>query len=536
MFLTGNRSTETGPPSIRIYLISMNLGLLLIFALISLLFWQHIGEFHQLKQSEGIVALHKAMQSRSTSLVRSMTLSANQAIAGYDFSFLNTLIQQVALDDGDIRYCMVTNQKGVVVAHSDPAMVGVTSTGEIDKQALGLGKAMFETSPDTSMPFRILELTPESGQAHPIMEVVTPVTSGRVFWGVMRCGFSLEHLQAHIEEQKQQWASQLARSRGFYLSVVALFLVFGFLIALLVTRRLLGAIEQLGTGVKQVANGGLNYRLGLDGLICSEFTEFAVSFNHMTAYLEASRRQLDENNRLLEQKVAERTAELERSNEELEAFNYSVSHDLRAPLRSINGFGQALEEEYREQLDETGLDYIRRVQLSASRMGMLIDDMLRLSRIGRQEMKRTEVDLSELARQAFKKLHESDPGRNVVFHGDSGLKVRGDSQLLEIALDNLMSNAWKYSSRVAQAEITFGRVEKDGVNQFYLRDNGVGFDMKYADKLFVAFQRLHAGSEFEGTGVGLATVARIVHRHGGAIWAESEVEKGATFFFELPGD
>ncbi|MCU7936271.1 MAG: hypothetical protein KZQ99_15585 [Candidatus Thiodiazotropha sp. (ex Dulcina madagascariensis)] len=270
-------------------------------------------------------------------------------------------------------------------------------------------------------------------------------------------------------------------------------------------------------------------------LFCAEFGSLAVAFNRMTSNLEASRMRLDEYNRSLEQKVEERTCELERSNKELEAFNYSVSHDLRAPLRSIDGFSQALIEDYQDRLDETGHDYLNRVRTATKQMGVLIDDMLRLSRLSRQAMSIGEVNLSELATQILTELWERDPDRLVECRIEPGLYARGDAHLLGVVLDNLIANAWKYTSRREQAKIEIGRTEQHGQPVFFVRDNGAGFDMKYADKLFSAFQRLHKSSEFEGTGIGLATVARILHRHGGSIWAESSVDKGAIFYFELPG-
>lgn len=527
--------TRTGKlPSIRVYLISMNLALLLMFAAISLLFWQQIIDFRESDHVMDIEAIHNAMQGRSASLVRSIAMSAHQAVAGYDFSFLNTLIQQVAGDDEEIHYCMVINKAGLVVAHNKPDQVGSAPKGIVDQQALALMEREFAHAAEGSSPVKIIHTSSGLASQGETMEVVTPVFSGQELWGILRCGFSLERLQAHIASREKEWELQLAQTRFFYLSMVAVFIFFGFLAALLFTKRLLSAVNQLDAGVMKVSEGNLNFRLETHGLFCSEFGLFASSFNQMTYNLEASRKQLDEYNRSLEEKVEERTIELERSNKELEAFNYSVSHDLRAPLRSIDGFSQALAEEYQEHLDATGHDYLRRVRAAANRMGNLIDDLLRLSRLGRQEMRLEQVDLSEIATLALGELQQSDAHRTVTWRVEPELKARGDKHLLGIALDNLIGNAWKYSSRREHAEIEFGRLERDGRTLFYVHDNGAGFDMKYADKLFGAFQRLHTNSEFEGSGIGLATVARIVHRHGGSVWAESEVDKGATFYLELP--
>ena len=238
-------------------------------------------------------------------------------------------------------------------------------------------------------------------------------------------------------------------------------------------------------------------------------------------------------NEELEERVRTRTAELRAANEELEAFGYSVSHDLRAPLRSMAGFSQVLLEDYEQQLDETGKDYLRRIQAASGRMGDLIDDLLYLSRVSRQEMRREEVDLSALAGRVVEDLRRREPGRRARFVVADGVRGRGDAGLLAVALENLLGNAWKFASREPEAVIEFGALEKSGETVYYVRDNGVGFDEAYADKLFAPFQRLHDEGEFEGTGVGLATVARIVRRHGGTLWAEGEVGRGATFYFTL---
>ncbi|MBA2690982.1 MAG: PAS domain-containing protein [Rubrobacter sp.] len=225
-----------------------------------------------------------------------------------------------------------------------------------------------------------------------------------------------------------------------------------------------------------------------------------------------------------------RAAELFRSNRELEQFSYSVSHDLRAPLRSIDGFSQILIEDYGDTLDDDAKNHLGRVRSASQRMGELIDDLLELSRINRVEMRWETVDMSRIAEEIAENLRGRDPGRNVNFEIPAGLTAEGNPRLLKLALENLMENAWKFTSRNENgATIKFGR---DG-DSFFVRDDGAGFEMEYAHKLFGAFQRLHDSEEFEGTGVGLATVARIIHRHGGEVRAEGEVGRGATFFFTL---
>lgn len=247
--------------------------------------------------------------------------------------------------------------------------------------------------------------------------------------------------------------------------------------------------------------------------------------------IESEIRQLNEE---LEARVRRRTSELEAANRELAAFSYSVSHDLRAPLQSIDGFSQALAEDYGDRLDAEGLDYLRRVRAASQRMGQLIDDMLTLSRVTRGELRKEDVDLGALAQDAALGLKRRQPGRDVAVVVEANVVVKGDARLLRIVLDNLMSNAWKFTGRHETARIEFG-VRHDGDDPVYfVKDDGAGFDMAYAAKLFGAFQRLHSSEEFVGTGIGLATVQRIIHRHGGHVWAEGEVDKGATIFFTIP--
>jgi light-regulated signal transduction histidine kinase (bacteriophytochrome) len=238
-------------------------------------------------------------------------------------------------------------------------------------------------------------------------------------------------------------------------------------------------------------------------------------------------------NQELERRVRERTAQLEAINKELEAFSYSVSHDLRAPLRSIRGFSEVLLERYASQLDARGQDFLRRTCQSSHHMDKLIDDLLKLSRVGRSELQHRQVNLSEVANEIVAELRKTEPERELEIVVTPGLKAMGDERLLRVAVENLLRNAWKFSNRRARARIEFG-VTHDTEPAFFVRDNGAGFDMAYASRLFGVFQRLHAASEFPGTGVGLATVQRIINRHGGRTWATGKTDGGATFYFTLP--
>lgn len=240
-------------------------------------------------------------------------------------------------------------------------------------------------------------------------------------------------------------------------------------------------------------------------------------------------------NESLEERVHDRTAALEAANREMEAFCYSVSHDLRAPLRSINGFSKILLETYLDRLDETGQDYLGRVCNAAVRMGGLIDDMLNLSRIGRTEMGHEGVDLSALAGSVMEELRQRDPERKVEVDLTPGLRVTGDGALLRIVVVNLLENAWKFTGKRRPGRIEVGLTSIDQEQVYFVRDNGAGFSMAYVDKLFKPFQRLHSEDEYAGAGIGLAIVQRIISRHGGRIWAEGLEDRGATFYFSLGG-
>jgi PAS domain S-box-containing protein len=258
-----------------------------------------------------------------------------------------------------------------------------------------------------------------------------------------------------------------------------------------------------------------------EGLIASAIRD-ATQRKQIQERLEEQRKQLARSN-----------IELVETNRELESFSYSVSHDLRAPLRAIDGFSAALMEDCEPQLDEAGKDHLKRIRAATQRMGNLIDDLLNLSRITRGEMHMKTVDISALVRAVSQGMNEAHPGRKVKFTIEDGLKAEADQNLLRVALENLLGNSWKFTSKRPAAHIEFGKTDFNCVPAYYVRDDGAGFDPFYAQNLFGAFQRLHAASEFPGTGIGLATVQRIIRRHGGRIWAEGAVDKGATFYFTL---
>lgn len=261
-------------------------------------------------------------------------------------------------------------------------------------------------------------------------------------------------------------------------------------------------------------------------LTVAEYLALAVSRQHA---LEETRRLNFE----LEDRVQRRTRQLEEANREMESFCYSVSHDLRAPLRALDGFSRILLEDAGQILDDTDKDNLRRIIAASERMGGLMDDLLKLSRIGRVGMRLTDVDLGGIAAGILERLRSGTPARRIDVQIAPGLAVQADAGLMRIALDNLLENAWKYTGKTADARIEFGSLERDGQVDFFIRDNGAGFDLRYATKLFSPFQRAHSPGEFGGNGIGLAIVQRILQRHGGRTWAESEPGRGSTFWFTL---
>ena len=272
-----------------------------------------------------------------------------------------------------------------------------------------------------------------------------------------------------------------------------------------------------------------------------EAGELAAAFNNMTNNLILTQYDLANTNKELqshrdhlEEMVSQRTLELQEKNKELESFAYSVSHDLRSPLRAIDGFSRILTEDYENLLDDEGKQHFSRIRQASQRMGNLIDDLLELSRINRSEIVRQEIDLSARVQAVISRLDNPNRKRQVDFFVQPDVFIYGDDTLMEVVIANLIGNAWKYTEKNAAAKIEFGELQINGEPVYFVRDNGIGFDMKYADKLFGAFQRLVAYDEYPGTGIGLATVLRVINRHGGHIWAEGEPGKGATFYFTVP--
>jgi signal transduction histidine kinase len=293
-------------------------------------------------------------------------------------------------------------------------------------------------------------------------------------------------------------------------------------------KRNVAELQAANAGLRESRRAALN--LMEDSLAARQQAEAA---NAELRRQIAERKKAEADVMQLSEDMVERNVELELANKELESFIYSISHDLRAPIRTMSGFAKIVLEDYAGRLDEQGKDYLVRIHRGSEKATRLIDDLLHLSKISRQEVVRIEADISKIASSIVAELRESDPGRDVEVHIAKGLAAFADPRLIEIVLSNLLGNSWKFTSKKQDARIEFGTVKQDGKAVYYVKDNGAGFDPNYTEKMFLPFHRLHSEQEFEGTGIGLTIVERIIRRHGGNIWAEGEKDKGATIYFTI---
>lgn len=370
---------------------------------------------------------------------------------------------------------------------------------------------------------------PETEFVDQYLSVYNPIEIGD-----RKIGYIL--LRADLATEKAQWNRYLLILVGVMLVSLLIALYIGTKLQNTITRPVMNLVDAATNVTKDK-----DYSIRVDEQGAKEIQELVFAFNTMLdriAQRESERDhaeyELKQHRDHLEDIIHERTAELEASNKELEAFSYSVSHDLRAPLRSIHGFCQMLVEDYSEQLDQAGLDYMMRVQSNALDMGSLIEDLLQLARITRCDFHKQKLDISDLAKETIDKLKQQNPERDIDIKLQNNLIADGDEHLISVALDNLLGNSWKYTSKTAHPIIEIGSDHSgNGHDIYFVKDNGAGFDMKYADKIFLAFQRLHSKEEYPGTGVGLATVQRVIDRHGGKVWAESHIGEGTTIYFTL---
>ena len=400
--------------------------------------------------------------------------------------------------------------------------------------ARGVLFAKLSTGQDTDLP-----ALPEADGVKIVgnqIVVFRRVTNGREILG-----------SVYLRADYELW-DRLVAYLGIALVVAAAALAVAWALSRQLQRSVTRPLQAISATAREVSEKH-NFALRAEKLSEDEFGALAEAFNRMLGEIERTTREFEREagvrrraedqvlklNAELEKRVRDRTAQLEYANGELEAFCSSVSHDLRAPLRSINGFSEALVEELPADLPEEAKSHLARIRAATERMGQLIDDLLNLARVSRAGLSRRDVDVSDIARQVIRGLKLQDPERAIEVSVWDGMQANADPRLLRAAMENLLGNAWKFTARAEAARIEVGSLRDGDKTTFYVRDNGAGFDMKYADKLFVPFQRLHAARQFAGTGIGLATVQRIMHRHGGRIWADAQPGKGAVFHFTLDG-
>lgn len=376
--------------------------------------------------------------------------------------------------------------------------------------------------------------TPEANDPHPVLEHnETSAFRGDHFALIRDIQLDERRVgRLYLATDLKAWNESLRNYAFVFVFLALLTIALTFALAMLLQRVITAPLGYLAETAREVIRRK-DYRIRAKKTTGDETGVLVDAFNEMLEEIQRRDAELLDAHVLLEQRVMERTAQLEAANKELEAFSYSVSHDLRAPLRAIDGFSQALLEDCAAELDAEGKNYLERVRDAAQRMGYLIDDLLKLARVTRAEIVREDADLSALAREIADNLQKQDAARRARFDIAPEIKARADPRLMRAALENLIGNAWKFTAGREEARIAVGAVERDGAPMYFVEDNGAGFDMAYAGKLFGAFQRLHDAAEYPGTGIGLATVQRIIHKHGGRLWAEAAVDRGATFYFTI---
>lgn len=456
-------------------------------------------------------ALRREHDNKGAALAGNLAAMAAEPILFDSTVSIAFLLADAKESNREIVYAFVCDHRGDVISH--------TFDDSFPADLRGIARAGSK-APVKSAVFRT-----EEGI---VADFAAPIMGGTI--GTLHLGLSENQVEERIGETRRR-----------LLLVTAIFLAVGLLLSHLLGAYLTRPLKELIRAAEEIGGGNLDRRSHVTTR--DEIGMLSGAFNRMgddlRTYFRAGKDAEESLRRAhgeLEQRVNDRTAQLAAANEELESFSYTVSHDLRAPLRGIDGFSAALLEDYPEKLDETGKDYLQRIRNGCVRMGNLIDDLLNLSRLTRGEVRREALDLSGLAHAVANELREASPERKVEVVIAPGIRVHGDPTLMRAVVTNLFQNAWKFTRTRENPKIEFGRLAQIGGPVCFVRDNGVGFDRQFAEKLFGAFQRLHSSAEFEGTGIGLATVKRIIHRHGGLVWAEGEVGKGATFYFTVGGE
>lgn len=454
--------------------------------------------------------LHNQRVAESESMVEGLARNATSWVLSNDVAGLQELLSGFATYP-DLRYVMIIDPQGQVLAHSDPSRVGLHLADPVSR-TLSDGKAVTRRLVDDD----------------DTLDIASPIVAADRLIGWARMATSTAATKR---------ALQVVSERGAIYALAAI--VIGALVTIIITLRLTRGLYQLIGLAKHIVEGrhdvrAENGRMDEVGQLNSAVNEMLDALAANENRLQAASENLARLNAELDERVALRTAQLEAANRELEAFSYSVSHDLRAPLRTIDGYSQMLEEDLQDRLDDETRRLLGVVRGASRKMGQLIEDLLTFSKFGRQAMNVAEVDMTALARAVWHEIQDAPDEKQCSFVIQDLPRIRGDGSLLKQVWINLLSNAKKYSSKSEGPMVEVSGEASAGMATFRVRDNGVGFDMKYYEKLFGVFQRLHSAEEFPGTGVGLAIVQRVIARHGGRVWAESELGKGSVFQFTLP--
>lgn len=441
-----------------------------------------------------------SLQTGQPTLTLTMPFKDGMAVGYFNLKRLIDIVDRYRI--GKDSFISVIDSNGVFVSHTDKNKVNQRETEKYYDTIKKLSKD----------PYKNYRITYDGHDMIISTEVVKSTN-----WLVVIC-----------QSRNEAFEPVTSFTTFFFICILLSFCI-ALLISVWGMKSILQPLIRLCGKAREIAAGNYNTPVPNDSFV--EYNNLAEDFNSMASSIKSRESEIKRLNEELEQRVTERTRQLEEANRELESFSYSVSHDLRAPLRGIDGFSQALIEDYTDKLGPEGSRYLERIRSGVQRMGHLIDDLLNLSRIGRSELHSEMVDLSGAVCSISEQLTMLNHERNVEFVIEKDVYAFGDKRLLTLALENLINNSWKFTSKQSQARIEFGMNSSDDQWVYFVKDNGCGFDMAYYDKLFGAFQRLHSANDFEGNGIGLANVQRIIQRHGGRIWAESEVDKGTVFYF-----
>lgn len=454
-----------------------------------------------IRQSEKL--LIKSLEEKTSLINDNISIVAKNALLESSFSFLQQLVTDITVKEKHLVKLIIANTNSTILASSNLTKFNIFSKLNTNYQ-----QKLLKNKKDDI-----------------IHDKENNLLISLKFISSIDLNTNKDHIgYIYIEMSTSELKESISKLWTYSIILSLLFICLGTVGAYIIGNGITHPIESLVKKVKQITKGNLNIT------IKAKYKDEIGSLINDVDQMRKSIKDLTTN---LENKVKQRTLQLEAINKELESFSYSVSHDLRAPLRAIDGFSQILFDDYNSKIDDRGKDFLKRVRSASQKMGELIDDLLKLSRMSRQEMVFEKVNLSQIANSICNNLKNQTENKTISLNIEENMQAYGDANLLEIALQNLINNAWKYSSKKDEIKIEFKSTIENDRKIYYIKDNGAGFNMDYAQKLFGAFQRLHTNKEFEGTGIGLATVQRIIHRHGGDIWAASEINKGATFFFTL---